>query len=414
MSFKDALQIALANFRRHKVRTFLSVLGIIVGIFSLSLIVSFGQSVKDFIMSEVNAFGPNIVDITTKVPGKGMMGTAVSIAQGTEVTTLKREDFEAMKKFDFVESQASFTMGQVWTRYQNEENQVYLLASGSHYHEIDKQLKIQTGRFFIENEDKGFKKVAVIGSEVKEKFFGDEKALGKKIKIKDYNFKVVGTLQERGEMMGFNFDDLILVPLRTGQRMLFGVDYVREGVVELKSGTNVDLAVERLESFLRRRHNITDPAKDDFMVVSSKEAMEIAGTVTNALNILLVVLAGISLLVGGIGVMNVMLASLSERIREVGLRKAVGAKDGDIMKQFLTESMVLTAIGGAVGVFLAVFLTLLIGLIVAQLGMDWSVSFSFVGLIFALIMSLALGIVFGFYPARKAAGLDPIEAIREE
>ncbi|SRR6056297_17959 len=414
MNLKDAAKIGYSNFKKHKVRTLLSVLGIVVGILSVTLIVSLGQGVKGYITSEVNQFGSDIIDIAIKIPGKGNIGTVTSMAQGITITSLKSEDFEAMERFDFVVTQASYNASQVWASYRNNENRSFLIASGANYLEVDKQAKVEKGRFFTEAEDKGVKKVAVIGSNTKEELFGNEEAIGKNIKIKGRSFRVIGVMQERGQVGGFNFDNLIGIPLKTGQKLIMGIDHVTEGLVKVKPGTDMDLAVSRIESLLRRRHDITDPDKDDFQVISMEEAAEIASTVTNALNILLILLASISLLVGGIGVMNTMLVSMSERIREIGLRKAFGGKDKDILNQFLVESVLLTTIGGSIGIFLGFGFTLLASFIAYYFGAGWAITFPVGGFLIALLVSILTGLIFGIYPAKKASQLDPIEAIREE
>ena len=414
MKLKDAVKIAYSNFKKHKLRTLLSVLGIVVGILSVTMIVSFGQGLKGFVSSQVSAFGDDIIDVVVKVPGKSNFGTVTSMAQGVTITTLTSDDFEAMEEFDFVESQTSYNGTQEWVTYRNEENRSFLIASGADYINIDKQAKIAEGRFFTESEDKGVKKVAVIGSNTKEELFGNEQAVGKNIKIRGKSFKVVGVMQERGQIGGFNFDNLVGIPLKTGQKLVMGIDHVTEGLVKIKPGTDSALAVSRIENLLRRRHNITDPDKDDFQVMSMEEAAEIADTVTNALNLLLVFLASISLLVGGIGVMNTMLVSMSERIREIGLRKAFGAKDSDILNQFLVESILLTTIGGSIGIFLGFILTLLGSLVAYSVGAEWGVTFPIGGFLIALMVSVLTGLIFGVYPAQKASQLDPIEAIREE
>ncbi len=414
MKLKDAVKIAYSNFKKHKLRTLLSVLGIVVGILSVTMIVSFGQGLKGFVSSQVSAFGDDIIDVVVKVPGKSNFGTVTSMAQGVTITTLTSDDFEAMEEFDFVESQTSYNGTQEWVTYRNEENRSFLIASGADYINIDKQAKIAEGRFFTESEDKGVKKVAVIGSNTKEELFGNEQAVGKNIKIRGKSFKVVGVMQERGQIGGFNFDNLVGIPLKTGQKLVMGIDHVTEGLVKIKPGTDSALAVSRIENLLRRRHNITDPDKDDFQVMSMEEAAEIADTVTNALNLLLVFLASISLLVGGIGVMNTMLVSMSERIREIGLRKAFGAKDSDILNQFLVESILLTTIGGSIGIFLGLVLTLLGSLVAYSVGAEWGVTFPIGGFLIALMVSVLTGLIFGVYPAQKASQLDPIEAIREE
>ncbi|HMB66136.1 MAG TPA: ABC transporter permease, partial [Patescibacteria group bacterium] len=324
-------------------------------------------------------FGSNIIDITTKVPGKSSVGTAVSMAQGINVTTLKEGDFEAMEQFDFVASQASLTMGQTWTTYRNEEMRIFVLGSGPAYNKIDQQAGVLKGRYFNNSENKSMQKVTVLGKDVKEELFGENDPIGKSIKIKNYNFKIIGVMEERGEMAGFNYDEIAWVPLRTAQKVIFGVDHVMEGLVKIQEGTDMDLAVARIESFLRRRHKITDPDKDDFMVMSLDQALEIANTVTQALSLLLIFLASISLIVGGVGIMNIMLVSLSERIREVGLRKAMGATDRDITTQFLTESTILTAFGGSIGIILAFIFTFLGSIAARQVGVTWELNFPLVG-----------------------------------
>lgn len=414
MSIRDSAKIALVNFKRHKIRTFLSVLGIVIGILSVSLIVSLGQGVKSFITSQVTMFGSDIIDVTTKVPGKGTVGTAVSMVQGVNITTLGEADFEAMEEFDFVQNHAGFFMGQVQAARGNEDKRVFVFATGSQYPNIDQQTKIDTGRYFNQNENKGLQRVAILGQQVQKELFGNDDPVGGSLKIGDHKFKVIGVTEERGQMAGFDYDDIVMMPLRTGQKLIFGVDHVMEGLVKVKEGTDMDLAVARIESLLRRRHKITDPDKDDFTVMSIEEALEIANTVTQAMSLLLIFLASISLIVGGVGIMNIMLVSLSERIREVGLRKAVGARDRDVMIQFLTESTILTALGGIIGIGLAFLFTFVGSLAARNMGVSWEISFPVFGFSIAFLVSVLVGLIFGLYPARKASQFDPIEAIREE
>lgn len=412
--FIKSVKIALANFKRHKVRTFLSILGIVIGIVSVTMILSLGRGVKSYVTGQISAFGTDIIDVATKVPGKGTLGTMRSMVKGITITSLKKEDFEAMENFDFVTAQTSYAFGKSWTSYKEEENNAFLFATTHQYINIDKQAKIAEGRFYNQREQKAAQKVVVLGPEVRQNLFGEQSALGKEIKIKGKTFKVIGVFQERGQVAGFNFDNLAAVPLKTGQKFLLGIDHVVEGLVKVKPNTDMPVAVSRIESLLRRRHNISDPSKDDFQVMSMNEALEIAQSVTGALSLLLIFLASISLMVGGIGIMNIMLVSLSERIREVGLRKAVGATDRNILSQFLVESTLLTSIGGTIGVMLGLGFTVSAGFIVQSLGMGWEISFPLLGVILALSVSIVTGLMFGLYPARKAAQLDPIDAIREE
>jgi len=414
MSIKESTKIALRNFKRHRGRTFLSILGIVIGVFSVALILSLGQGVKGYVMNQITAFGTNIIDISVKIPGKSTMGTVTSMAQGVTITSLKQEDFEAIAKFDFVIAQTSYNTSKAWINYRDKENNTLLLMTSHQYLNIDQQEKIAEGRFYTEREEKSFQKVAVLGKDVAENLFGEQSAVGQSIKIKGESFKVIGTLQKRGQMAGFNYDDLAFIPLKTGLKTLLGVNYVMEGLVKVKPDTDMPLAVSRIESLLRRRHNISDPSKDDFQAMSMDQVVAIAGDVTTALNVLLILLASISLLVGGVGIMDIMLASLSERMKEVGLRKAVGATDKDILHQFLVESALLTTMGGMIGIILAFMFILGLGFIIQRLGIEWKISFPLQGAIVALLVSVGIGFLFGLYPARKAAHLEPIDALQKE
>ena len=415
MKITESTKIALSNFKRHKIRTGLSMLGIIIGILAVSMILSLGRGVEAYVNEQVTSFGSDLVTISTQVPGKGTMGSLTSMVKGTTVTTLKEGDFRAVESsFDFVESTTCYTFSQVWVTHQGQENNSYLVAATPEYIDIDQQANLAEGRFYNEREHKGNQKVAVLGSQAKVNLFGKSSALGKSIKVKGDNYKVVGVLEERGQMAGFDYDNMISIPLNTAQNTLLGIDYVNEGLLKMKPGTDMSIATQRMSSLMRRRHDIKDPDKDDFQVMSMEEAAAVADQVTDAISLLLTFLASISLLVGGVGIMNIMLVSLSERIKEVGLRKAVGAKDKDIFRQFLVESTLLTAAGGIIGIFLALIFTLGAGLIIQLLGIGWQVSFPLTGVLVALAVSVAVGLLFGLYPARKAAELDPIEAIREE
>ena len=414
MLIKESAKIALRNFKRHKVRAFLSILGIVIGILSVSLILSLGQGVKEYITDQISAFGTDIISVATKIPDKSTMGSVTSMVQGIMVTSLKKEDFEAMAKFDFVTAQTSYNIGMAWANYREKENDTLLFAASYQYIDIDEQAKIAEGRFYNEQEGKASQRVIVLGKDVKENLFGEQLAIGKSIKVKGQAFKVIGVLQGRGQMAGFNYDNLAMIPLKTGLKTLLGVDHVVEGLAKIKPGTDMPLAVSRIESLLRRRHNISDPSKDDFQVMSMAQALEIVQEITMALNMLLIFLASISLLVGGVGIMDVMLASLSERMQEVGLRKALGATDKNIKHQFLIESALLTSIGGIIGVILAFLFTLGIGFIMQGMGMEWEISFPLQGAILALLISIGIGFLFGLYPARKAARLEPIVALQKE
>lgn len=414
MSIRESTKIALRNFKRHQGRTFLSILGIVIGVFSVALILSLGQGVKSYVMSQITAFGTDIVDITVKIPGKSTMGTVTSMAQGITITSLKQEDFEAIAEFDFVLDQTSYNTSKAWANYRDKENNTLLLMTSHQYLNIDRQEKIAEGRFYTAQEESSFQKVVVLGKDVEENLFGEQSAIGQSIKIKGESFKVIGTLQERGQIAGFNYDDLAFIPLKTGLKILLGVDYVMEGLVKIKPDIDMSLVVSRIESLLRRRHNISDPSKDDFQVMSMDQVAAIAGDVTTALNILLILLASISLLVGGVGIMDIMLASLSERMKEVGLRKAVGATGKDILHQFLVESALLTTVGGMIGIILAFMFILGLGFITQRLGIEWTISFPLQGAIIALLVSVGIGFLFGLYPARKAAHLEPIDALQTE
>ncbi|MEF8847212.1 MAG: ABC transporter permease, partial [Candidatus Paceibacterota bacterium] len=251
MHISESIKIALSNFKRHKIRTGLSMLGIIIGILAVSMILSLGRGVKGYVNEQVTSFGTNLVTVATQVPGKGAMGSLTSMVKGTTITTLKQEDFEAIEKgFNFVEGQTCYTFSQVWTTYQGKENNAYLFAATPEYINIDQQAKIKTGRFYNEREEKANQKVVVLGTTAKENLFGGKSALGKTIKIREKGFKVIGVMEERGQMGTFNYDNMIATPLSTAQNTILGIDYVNEGMIKVKPETNMSLATQRITSLM--------------------------------------------------------------------------------------------------------------------------------------------------------------------
>jgi putative ABC transport system permease protein len=262
-------------------------------------------------------------------------------------------------------------------------------------------------------------KVAVLGYKINEDFFQNENPIGKTIRIKDVNFKVIGVMEEQGSQMFLNVDDYVYIPITTVQKFLLGINHIQSSAVKIVSQDKIDEAMESIRLILRERHNIYNPegdlSKDDFKVVSAKESADMMNIVTGILTMLLSSVAAIALLVGGIGIMNIMLVSVVERTREIGLRKAVGARKKDILYQFLIEAIVLTGLGGIIGILLGIVFAYLAAIVLSMaLGTQWSFVVSLKSIVLAFGVAAGIGIVFGIYPARKASELSPIEALRYE
>jgi len=304
-------------------------------------------------------------------------------------------------------------MGQAVASYLDEKKTAMLWGISSSFFNLS-EAKVVEGREFSDEEDKSQARVVVLGANLKEKLFGNDDALEKYIKIGNKNFKVVGVLEKQGGSMFFDMDSIVFMPVRTLQKQIMGVDYIQFFTVYLKDAAQAYATAADIEDILREEHKITDPKKDDFAVTTMDEAMGMIDTITGGISLLLAAIAAISLLVGGVGIMNIMYVSVTERTYEIGLRKALGATSKNILWQFLWEAIFLTFTGGLIGVFLGTVFSFLGALGAKSAGFDLGLNFSLTGFILGTVFSVAVGLIFGVYPARKAASLDPVEALRQE
>lgn len=383
---------------------------------SVILVLAFGEGVKGFVVGQIESFGTDFVEIEIKTPKTGKTSTqnAESMVGGTQVTTFKLKDAEKAGKLDNVESWYGGIMSQQITSYRNKNKQAMIMGVTAGIKETDEQAKIESGRFFTEEEDDSLKQVVVIGSAFKKKFFSDEEAVGKTIKIKKQSYKVIGVLEERGSTGFFSFDDMIYMPVQTLQKKLMGVDYIQFAIFKVSDRTKMDLVASQMTDLMRHEHDIDDPDDDDFAVTSIAEIMEMLDKVFAIINYLLLALTSISLVVGGVGIMNVMYVSVTERTFEIGLRKALGAKKNDILKQFLFEAICLTILGGLIGIMLGLIISKIAEFVVARFGFFLSFPISFYSISIALGFSLFVGLIFGLRPAYKASKLSPMEALRKD
>ncbi|MBL7155094.1 MAG: ABC transporter permease [Candidatus Portnoybacteria bacterium] len=420
MNLTSIIKQSITALKANKLRSAISILGIVIGVGAVVLILSLGQGLKGLVTNEVEAFGPNMLDIAIKIPGTGQMGTLTSMVQGIKITTLNLDDVKDLKdksRFPYIEAVSGQAIGQEWVTYRNKEKKSLLYGCGADFLVIYKMAEMSKGRFFNENEDNSLAKVAVLGSGLAEELFGQADPLGKKIKLKGQNIKVIGVLEPQGMFSSFggiDMNDFVYLPLQTALKEVLGIDYLSEIVLMINSEEYIPQAEEEISRMLRRNHNITDPDKDDFMITTMGEILEQINEISVILNLLLGFLAAISLLVGGIGIMNIMLVSVSERTREIGLRKSLGATEKDVLKQFLIESLVITGLGGFIGIFLGIGSSLIGGLAARTQGLAWPLTISWLAIVIAFFVSMTIGLIFGLYPARKAAQLSPIEAMRRE
>lgn len=397
----------------NKMRSFLTMLGIIIGVAAVIIIISVGAGAQSLILAEVKSLGTNLIGV---LPGKSEDSGPPASIMGIVITTLTYEDAQALENKNNVPnitSAVAYSKGVATVSWRDRSVDTNISGTTVGYLETENG-QVGAGRFFNKDEEKNMVKVAVLGSQVKENLFGESDAVGQKIKIKKEAFEVIGVMKKKGTVAFQNYDDQIFIPITAAQKILLGIDYIGLIRAKVDSKEHINQAIADVERTLRIRHDISNPTDDDFSVRSSDQALDILTQVTDALKYFLAAIAALSLLVGGIGIMNIMLIAVAERTREIGLRKAVGANNKSILNQFLVEAISITLLGGAIGVAIGISVSFLISVGARLLGYNWDFIISFFSVILALGVSFAIGLIFGLYPAWRASKLDPIQALRYE
>ena len=407
---------AIKTIRTHMMRTTLALLGVVIGVFAVVVVTSLGEGVKGFIMGQVESFGTNLIQVEVKIPNTGTMSSenASARAQGTQITTLTVKDGEAIRKLPNVRALYTGTIGQERASYGSLAKRIFLFGTGADVASVDENAKLEDGRFFTAEEDANLARVVVLGSETKETFFGEGDAVGESITLKGEKYRVIGVLAPRGTAAFFNLDAFTYVPVQTLQKKILGVDSVQFISIKLSDASREGETVADIIALLRKRHDIDNPNKDDFSVTSTKEAQKTLDDVLGSITILLLALTSISLLVGGVGIMNVMYVSVSERTSEIGLRKAVGATSSGILRQFLFEALIITFIGGLIGIGLGMALSWGLSFLFEYLGFGLVLHFSMTSFLLGASFAMVVGLVFGIAPAYRASKLSPMEALRKE
>jgi putative ABC transport system permease protein len=415
MKIAYVFKSAFTALRANKARTGLTVLGIVIGIAAIMLVFVIGKSAQDLILGQVEGLGARTIAIA---PGREPQGpTDPSVVEIFYSDSLKEKELEALKNRSNVpglEEIMPVVFGIETVSFRGETFRSMVLGGTGLITEIF-NISPESGKFISEDDILSRAQSVVIGIRLKSELFGESDAIGEKIKIKNQNFEVIGVLPKKGQVLFFNFDEIAIVPYTSAQSYIFGIKHFNRLIARAQNDKEIPKTVRDIEVTLRELHNITDPDDDDFFVAAQAELAETFKTVTDILTLFLASVATISLVVGGIGIMNVMLVAVTERTREIGLRKALGATSGNIMLQFLIEAVAITSAGGAMGIIFGVAFSFGAVLALAhflEASLKFSFPFAAVGL--GLLVSALVGLIFGLYPAWRASKKSPIEALRYE
>ncbi len=404
MNFLETLKMSYSMLAANKLRSTLTMLGIIIGNASVITLIGLGQGAQKMAEEQFQSLGPNVLFV---VPGSRKARNATFDLPRTLVLA----DAKAIaSQVPTVKAVAPEINRRLLLSYRNQNTMGMVVGTSANYQFV-RSFYAETGRFLNEVDQQRNKRVAVVGQEIVDRLFPNQSPIGQSLRIKGANFEIIGVMERKGSFLGTNQDEFVFIPLTTMANQLVGrtspygleLSWIN---VEVDNRENIRAAIFQIENIMRLRHNITND-EDDFGVESAKQMLDIIGTVSQGLTVLLAATAGISLFVGGIGVMNIMLVSVTERTQEIGLRKAVGAKEGDILTQFLIEAIMVSATGGILGIIIGVGSILLVGWI-----SPLNPSISLLAISSALAVSGGIGLFFGVFPAKRAAQLDPIVALR--
>lgn len=414
-AFQQSIKALFAN----PVRTGLTTLGIVIGISTVILVLSAGEGFRSLINAQLEAYGTNTLFVETRVPpttknrGAGAASADSSRAgSAVAITSFKNRDLEDIKRLPNVVNNYGVVVGQKVVSYKDVDKSVLFYGVSPERFDIDKGT-LKSGRFFSSAENTGADQVAILGSSLATDLFFQEDPVGRLVRVGDMNFEVIGVYNSRGGLGG-DENATLYMPLFTAQKKLLGIDYLLFSIIQVKDTKLSDATAQDIKLVMRQNHGIKDPDKDDFVVQTQADTLNTFNTIFNGITFLLIAIAAISLIVGGVGIMNIMYVVVTERTSEIGLKKALGAKSKDVLKEFLIEAVLVTVIGGIVGILLGALLGWVISLIANATGLSWKFVVPFYAIALGFGVSAVIGIVFGVLPARSAAKLDPIEALRYE
>lgn len=414
MRIRDTLHSAIRSLRQSKARSVLTMLGIVIGISSVILLMSLGASAQALILNQVEGIGSHVIFV---IPGatKGSRFSSPASVQGIVIKSLIKRDVDALTGLPFITHVAPEVRGQARVLYENNDVSATYEGTTPDFFSI-RNFSVQEGSLFTRTDVDTLAHVALIGDSIAHTLFGSTDPVGKTIRIKNMLFTISGVLEKKGiGPFGVDQDSLVMIPVTVAQKQLLGIDYYNSLIMQAADGYDTHFVQDQVAASLRKNHSIMNPDKDDFTIRTQEDALALLGNITSVMTLFLTAIAFISLIVGGIGIMNIMLVSVSERTKEIGLRKAIGATNSDILQQFLVEAIILTFLGGCIGIAIGASLVGIIYEVASRISpAGWVFALPSHAMILAVSVSIATGIIFGLYPARKASLKSPIEALRYE
>ena len=423
MNFISTIKMTLRSLLSRKVRSFLTMLGIVIGVAGVIIIISLGAGAQSLVLGQINKLGSNLLSVQ---PGKSDANGPPVQVYGITITTLVKEDADTLRTSGQI-PHASFVnanvRGSVTVTWSNKTVDTNFIGTDSGYSSLV-NFSMDQGRFMDSVESDSSANVVVLGKTVADELFlgTGVNPVGQVIKVRSSSqdkaggvpLRVLGVITARGSAFFQDQDDQVFLPLTIGQQQLLGIHYLQAINVKVDNADNIDQTIANITTVLKQRHHILSDNDIDFTIRNQATAVSVLTTITSALSLFLTSMAAIALIVGGIGILNIMLATVAERTREIGLRKAVGATNRAIMKQFLLEAGTLTSFGGIIGIIVGITVSYLLALLMRNLGYDWDFVISLTSVVMAVGVSILTGVVFGLYPSFKASRLDPIEALRYE